>query len=111
MDELLYDVQKHFKKVRQFRESQEEIITALLSGRSVLANMPTGSGKSLCYQYPAIKLPGLTLVITPLIALIHDQTANFNLNFPDGMFRAAFLVGDMSRAEYKEQMQAIQPRP
>ncbi len=107
MDELLYDVQKHFKKVRQFRESQEEIITALLSGRSVLANMPTGSGKSLCYQYPAIKLPGLTLVITPLIALIHDQTANFNLNFPDGMFRAAFLVGDMSPEEYKEQMQAI----
>lgn len=104
---LLADVQKYFKKVRHFRESQEEIITALLSGQSVMANMPTGSGKSLCYQYPAIKLQGLTLVVTPLIALIHDQTANFNLNFPDGMFQAAYLISNMGPKEYREQMQVI----
>lgn len=108
MDELLMDVQKYFKKVRHFRDSQEEIINELLSGRSVLANMPTGSGKSLCYQYPAIKLPGLTLVVTPLIALIHNQTANFNLTFPDGTFQAAFLISDMNPEEYQEQMQTIQ---
>ena len=57
----------------QFREGQEAVITRLLSGRSVLAIFPTGAGKSLCYQLPALMLDGLTLVISPLIALMKDQ--------------------------------------
>jgi ATP-dependent DNA helicase RecQ len=56
-----------------FRPGQEEIVRAVLEGENVLAVMPTGSGKSLCYQLPAIARPGLTLVISPLIALMRDQ--------------------------------------
>ncbi|MBL0897645.1 MAG: DNA helicase RecQ [Reyranella sp.] len=56
-----------------FRPGQEEIVRAVLAGENVLAVMPTGSGKSLCYQLPAIVRPGLTLVVSPLIALMRDQ--------------------------------------
>lgn len=56
-----------------FREGQEKIITQILEGNSALAVFPTGSGKSLCYQLPALLLPGLTIVISPLIALMKDQ--------------------------------------
>jgi len=56
-----------------FRPGQEEIVRAVLSGENVLAVMPTGSGKSLCYQLPAIARSGLTLVVSPLIALMRDQ--------------------------------------
>src|SRR5688500_8890104 len=56
-----------------FREGQQAAIDRLLAGRSVLAVFPTGAGKSLCYQLPALMLDGLTLVISPLIALMKDQ--------------------------------------
>jgi len=56
-----------------FRPGQEQVIDALLAGRSAVAIFPTGSGKSLCYQLPALLLPGLTLVVSPLIALMKDQ--------------------------------------
>jgi len=56
-----------------FRPGQEEIVDAVLAGENVLAVMPTGSGKSLCYQLPAIARSGLTLVVSPLIALMRDQ--------------------------------------
>ena len=56
-----------------FRPGQEEIVQAVLEGENVLAVMPTGSGKSLCYQLPALARPGLTLVVSPLIALMRDQ--------------------------------------
>jgi ATP-dependent DNA helicase RecQ len=58
-----------------FRPGQERVIAALLAGRHVLAVMPTGSGKSLCYQVPALVKGGLTLVVSPLIALMQDQVA------------------------------------
>jgi ATP-dependent DNA helicase RecQ len=56
-----------------FRPGQEKVISALLEGRSALAVFPTGSGKSLCYQLPALALPGVTVVVSPLIALMKDQ--------------------------------------
>jgi ATP-dependent DNA helicase RecQ len=59
-----------------FRSGQEEVIRAVLAGRDAMAVMPTGQGKSLCYQLPATLLPGLTLVISPLIALMQDQVAS-----------------------------------
>jgi ATP-dependent DNA helicase RecQ len=56
-----------------FRPGQEEVVAAILAGRDVLAIMPTGGGKSLCYQLPALRNDGLTVVISPLIALMRDQ--------------------------------------
>lgn len=56
-----------------FRSAQETLIESLISGQDVLGIMPTGSGKSMCYQIPALMLPGITLVISPLISLMQDQ--------------------------------------
>ena len=58
-----------------FRAGQAEIVETILSGRDVLAVMPTGSGKSLCYQLPALMRDGLTIVVSPLIALMRNQVA------------------------------------
>ena len=58
-----------------FRSGQADIVAAILGGRDVLAVMPTGSGKSLCYQLPALLRPGLTIVVSPLIALMRNQVA------------------------------------
>src|ERR687888_2656949 len=56
-----------------FRPGQEQVLEALLAGRSALAVFPTGAGKSLCYQLPALLLDGMTIVVSPLIALMKDQ--------------------------------------
>ncbi len=56
-----------------FRPGQAEIVSAVAAGRDVLAIMPTGGGKSLCFQLPALSRPGVTLVVSPLIALMRDQ--------------------------------------
>src|SRR5438445_2370207 len=59
--------------LEQFRPGQETVIGHLLAGRSAAAVFPTGGGKSLCYQLPALLLPGVTLVVSPLIALMKEQ--------------------------------------
>ena len=56
-----------------FRPGQEEIVSRLLAGQDVLAVMPTGAGKSICYQVPALLLPGITIVVSPLVSLMKDQ--------------------------------------
>ena len=58
-----------------FRGSQQTIIDSVLSGKDVLALMPTGGGKSICYQVPAMAKEGLCIVVSPLVALIQDQVA------------------------------------
>ncbi len=74
MDDLTRQLSDRFGFAK-FRPGQEEVIRAVLDGRDAMAVMPTGQGKSLCYQLPATLLPGLTLVISPLIALMQDQVA------------------------------------
>ena len=59
----------------QFRGGQQQVVSQLLNGQSSLAIFPTGSGKSLCYQFCALHLPHLTLVVSPLLALMKDQLA------------------------------------
>ena len=61
-----------------FRTGQERIISDILAGKDVIAIMPTGSGKSICYQVPALTLPGITIVISPLISLMQDQVKALN---------------------------------
>ena len=61
-----------------YKPGQEEIMKAILSERDVLAIMPTGAGKSACYQVPAMLLPGITVVISPLISLMQDQVKALN---------------------------------
>jgi len=79
----------------ELRPGQRETIAALLDGRDVLAVMPTGAGKSLCYQLPALALGGLTIVVSPLVALMRDQVAALRLN---GV-AAATINSDLSREE------------
>src|SRR6478736_3646490 len=62
-----------------FRPGQEEVVCAVLDGESVLAIMPTGAGKSLCYQLPALVAGGLTVIVSPLISLMHDQLEKLTL--------------------------------
>ncbi|WP_395145664.1 DEAD/DEAH box helicase, partial [Armatimonas sp.] len=57
----------------EFRPGQEQVVETLLAGRSALAVFPTGGGKSLCYQLPALCFDGVTIVVSPLIALMKDQ--------------------------------------
>src|SRR5438034_3171409 len=77
IDEVLVQLRKHFGH-QKFRDGQEQIVSAVLGGRDVLAVMPTGSGKSLGYQLPAVMLPGTTLVVSPLISLMKDQIDELN---------------------------------
>ncbi len=72
MDSLLPTLKRYFG-FTSFRPLQQEIIQAVLAGRDVFALLPTGGGKSLCYQLPALMRPGLTVVVSPLIALMKDQ--------------------------------------
>ncbi|TDP02941.1 DNA helicase RecQ [Flavobacterium sp. 245] len=78
--ELLHVKLKENFGFEKFRPNQETIITTVLSGQDTLAIMPTGGGKSICFQLPALILPGITIVISPLIALMKDQVDSLKTN-------------------------------
>ncbi len=78
-----------------FRKGQEEIINAVLAGKDAIAIMPTGAGKSLCYQVPALLFEGITLVISPLISLMQDQVKSLN----EAGIHAAFINSSLTEAQ------------
>ena len=79
-----------------FREGQEAVIDALLAEKDVLAVMPTGAGKSICYQVPALMMKGITLVISPLISLMKDQVRSLN----QAGISAAYLNSSLTQGQY-----------
>src|SRR3954470_1244402 len=86
-----------------FRGAQEQVIARVMAGERTLAVMPTGAGKSLCYQVPALVRDGTTLVISPLIALMHDQIRAAEAF---GIKAAALTSADTNRAETVERLKA-----
>lgn len=91
-----YKVLKRYFGYESFREGQEELINALLMDQDVFGIMPTGAGKSLCYQVPALMFRGITLVISPLISLMKDQVAALN---QAGVY-AAYLNSSLTQGQY-----------
>lgn len=98
-DEVILDILQKTFKLQEFRFQQKAAINLILSDKDVLLLMPTGGGKSLCYQLPAVYSSGLTVVISPLLALMEDQViALKKLNIP------ACLINSMSTKEDKMQI-------
>ncbi len=100
LEQALHD---HFG-LDEFRPGQREVIEAVLAGRDVLCVMPTGGGKSLCYQLPAVLLDGLTLVVSPLIALMKDQVDSLQ----ERGLRATLINSTLDPAEQKARMYEVE---
>jgi len=98
-----YDVLRKYFGHNAFRLAQETIIDALLDGRDVLGVMPTGAGKSVCFQVPALMMPGVTLVISPLISLMKDQVAQLR----HGSIPAAFINSSLTMQQYNEVLRRV----
>ena len=93
-----YEALRHYFGHTSFREGQDVIIDALLSGRDALAVMPTGAGKSMCFQIPALIQEGVTLVISPLISLMKDQVLSLvQMGAP-----AAYLNSSLTLSQQQE---------
>lgn len=90
-----YEVLKDVFGYSSFRDGQEKVIDAILSGKDALAIMPTGAGKSVCFQIPALILDGVTLVVSPLISLMKDQVNALTQNG----IKAAYINGSLSEAQ------------
>lgn len=92
------DILEKYYGYTEFRPGQKQIIDQVLAGQNTLAIMPTGGGKSLCYQVPALLLPGLTLVVSPLISLMKDQVDSLR----DSGIHAGFINSSQSWGETRQ---------
>jgi ATP-dependent DNA helicase RecQ len=92
-----YEALKQYFGYTVFRKGQEELVDGILAGRDVFGVMPTGAGKSLCFQLPALMLEGITLVISPLISLMKDQVNSLN----QAGIRAAYLNSSLTAGQYR----------
>ena len=93
-----YEILKKYFGYDSFRHAQETLIDSILDGRDTLGIMPTGAGKSLCFQIPALMMDGITLVISPLISLMKDQVGNLN----QMGIHAAYLNSSLTAAQYRK---------
>lgn len=93
---------KHYYGYNEFRSGQVKVISSLLAGRDALAIMPTGAGKSICFQIPALLLPGVTLVISPLISLMKDQVDALNNQGIPATYINSSLSGEETRQRLSE---------
>lgn len=102
MEDALAALRQHFG-FEDFREGQREVISAILEGRDTVVVMPTGGGKSLCYQLPALMKEGATVVVSPLIALMKDQVDALHArNLP-----ATFINSSITFEEQKERIRGV----
>lgn len=97
MRDRIYDTLERYWGYSGFRPQQEEIIQSVLDGNDTLGLLPTGGGKSVTFQIPAIILDGLTIVVTPLISLMKDQVDNLR----DRNIKAVYIHSGLSRAEHR----------
>jgi ATP-dependent DNA helicase RecQ len=94
----IHSILKQYWGYEAFRPLQEDIIRSVLEGRDTLALLPTGGGKSICYQVPALAMEGLTLVVSPLIALMQDQVSRLeSLNIPAACIHAGVPYREVKR--------------
>ena len=98
-----YDLLKEYFGHKNFRVGQEEIFDNILSGRDAMCVMPTGAGKSICYQIPALLFDGITIVISPLISLMKDQVAALNASG----ISAAYVNSSLSLKQYEKVLDLI----
>lgn len=102
-ENLLKENLKKYFGYESFRAGQEEIIQNILAGKDVLGVLPTGGGKSICYQLPALMMDGITIVISPLISLMKDQVDALNENG----ISASFINSTLTTDEYKQTLSDI----
>ena len=95
---------QHYFGYGEFRPGQEELVDGILAGKDVFGIMPTGGGKSICYQLPGLMLPGVTLVISPLISLMHDQVMALKAAGIPGAYVNSSLTFPQLRAVYRNML-------
>jgi ATP-dependent DNA helicase RecQ len=103
-DELLAALKRYFD-YDDFREGQREVVEKILNGENILAAFPTGYGKSLCYQLPALMLPGVTVIVSPLISLMKDQVDALR---EQRIYSVALLNSSLSWEDYRAELERLQ---